>query len=51
LKHENLLLDKEENLKISDFGLSNFARTDDLPPDASVRLKYLFLNFVITTVG
>mmetsp|Transcript_45624 Transcript_45624/g.67278 ORF Transcript_45624/g.67278 Transcript_45624/m.67278 type:complete len:480 (-) Transcript_45624:63-1502(-) len=35
LKPENLLLDKEENLKISDFGLSNFARTDDLPPDAS----------------
>lgn len=35
LKPENLLLDKEENLKISDFGLSNFARTDDLPADAS----------------
>jgi serine/threonine protein kinase len=37
LKPENLLLDKEENLKISDFGLSNFARTDDLPADATVR--------------
>jgi 5'-AMP-activated protein kinase catalytic alpha subunit len=35
LKPENLLLDREENLKISDFGLSNFARTDDLPPEAS----------------
>ena len=36
-KYQALLLDKEENLKISDFGLSNFARTDDLPADATVR--------------
>ena len=41
LKPENLLLDQEENLKISDFGLSNFARTDDLPPDASAVDKLL----------
>lgn len=41
LKPENLLLDKEENLKISDFGLSNFIRTDDLPPDATAVDKLL----------
>lgn len=47
LKPENLLLDKDQNLRISDFGLSNFASGGDIPEKNDRNIE----NLLHTTCG
>uniref|UniRef100_A0A8C5WWA5 non-specific serine/threonine protein kinase n=1 Tax=Laticauda laticaudata TaxID=8630 RepID=A0A8C5WWA5_LATLA len=51
LKLENLLLDKRENIKISDFGFSKMVPPDQPPPTPSYRMMSCFSHLSQTYCG